>query len=67
MKKLTDRETDVLFLIAKGCQVKEVSRLLEISTNTVSYHVKNLYIKLKVHNRAEVTAAAVQLNIFNPV
>jgi len=65
-EKLTERELDVLSLIAKGCQVKEVSRLLEISTNTVAHHIKNLYGKLNVHNRAEATAAAVQLNIFNP-
>ena len=65
-EKLTDREMDVLRLIAKGCHVKEVSRLLEISNNTVSHHVKNLYSKLNVHNRAEATAAAVQLNIFRP-
>ena len=65
-EKLTEREMDVLRLIAKGCYVKEVSRLLGISVNTVSHHVKNLYSKLNVHNRAEATAAAVQLNIFQP-
>ena len=65
-EKLTEREMDVLRLIAKGCYVKEVSRLLGISANTVSHHVKNLYSKLNVHNRAEATAAAVQLNIFQP-
>ncbi|MCH7743718.1 MAG: response regulator transcription factor [Proteobacteria bacterium] len=65
-EKLTEREMDVLRLIAKGCYVKEVSRLLGISVNTVAHHVKNLYGKLNVHNRAEATAAAVQLNIFQP-
>ena len=65
-EKLTEREMDVLRLIAKGCYVKEVSRLLGISANTVSHHVKNLYSKLNVHNRAEATAAAVQLKIFQP-
>jgi len=63
---LTQRELDVLSLIAKGFGVKEVSELLDISSNTVSHHIKNLYSKLNVHNRAEATAAAVQLNIFNP-
>ncbi len=65
-EKLTEREMEVLSLIAKGCQVKEVSRLLDISPNTVSHHIKSLYGKLNVHNRAEATAAAVQLNIFKP-
>ncbi|MDG1206951.1 MAG: response regulator transcription factor, partial [Pseudomonadales bacterium] len=66
LEQLTVREKEILSLIAKGWGVKEVGNLLEISTNTVSQHVKNLYSKLNVHNRAEATAAAVQLNIFNP-
>ncbi|PCI79693.1 MAG: DNA-binding response regulator [SAR86 cluster bacterium] len=63
---LTKRETEILVLIAKGCGVREVSDLLEISPNTVSHHIKNLYSKLNIHNRAEATAAAVQLKIFIP-
>lgn len=66
LDQLTSREKEILSLIAKGCGVKEVSDLLVISSNTVSHHVKNIYSKLNVHNRAEATAAAVQLNIFNP-
>lgn len=66
LEQLTSREKEILSLIAKGCGVKEVGELLEISSNTVSHHIKNLYSKLNVHNRAEATAAAVQLNIFNP-
>jgi DNA-binding NarL/FixJ family response regulator len=66
LEQLTNREREILSLIAKGCGVKEVGDLLEISSNTVSHHIKNLYSKLNVHNRAEATAAAVQLNIFNP-
>ena len=63
---LTSRESEILQLIAKGCQVKEVSNLLVISSNTVSHHIKNIYSKLNVHNRAEATAAAVHLNLFRP-
>lgn len=66
LEQLTGREREILSLIAKGCGVKEVGELLDISSNTVSHHIKNLYSKLNVHNRAEATAAAVQLNIFNP-
>lgn len=66
LEQLTSREKEILSLIAKGCGVKEVGELLDISSNTVSHHIKNLYSKLNVHNRAEATAAAVQLNIFNP-
>jgi len=60
---LTSRETEILQLIAKGCQVKEVSNLLAISTNTVSHHIKSIYAKLNVRNRAQATAAAVQLRL----
>lgn len=63
---LTNRETEILVLIAKGYGVREVSELLGISSNTVSHHIKNLYSKLNIHNRAEATAAAVQLKIFVP-
>jgi DNA-binding NarL/FixJ family response regulator len=66
LEQLTSREKEILSLIAKGYGVKEVGELLDISSNTVSHHIKNLYSKLNVHNRAEATAAAVQLNIFNP-
>lgn len=66
LEQLTNREKEILSLIAKGCGVKEVGDLLDISSNTVSHHIKNLYSKLNIHNRAEATAAAVQLNIFNP-
>lgn len=66
LSDLTEREREVLTFISKGCQVKEVSRLLGISANTVKHHIKSLYDKLNVHNRAEATAAAVQLNIYKP-
>lgn len=63
---LTERETEVLQLIAKGCHVTEVSEMLEIASSTVSAHVKKIYQKLDIHNRAEATAAAVNLNLYNP-
>ncbi|MEX0618025.1 MAG: response regulator transcription factor [Pseudohongiellaceae bacterium] len=66
LEHLTPREQEILSLIARGCSVREVGGLLEISTNTVSHHIKSLYGKLNIHNRAEATAAAVQLNIFKP-
>lgn len=66
VENLTAREREVLSLIARGCGVREVSELLKISPNTVSHHIKSLYSKLNVHNRAEATAAAMQLRIFKP-
>ncbi len=63
---LTNRESEVLQLIAKGCQVSEVATLLEIAEGTVSAHVKKIYEKLDVHNRAEATIAAIGLNLVTP-
>ena len=63
---LSGRETEILTLIAKGYQVKEVSLLLDISGNTVAFHIKKIYKKLNIHNRAEATAAAVNMNLYNP-
>jgi DNA-binding NarL/FixJ family response regulator len=63
---LTGRESEVLQLIAKGCHVKEVAEMLRIANSTVSAHIKKIYQKLDIHNRAEATAAAVNLNLYNP-
>jgi len=56
----------VLQLIAKGCQVKEVAQMLLIASSTLSAHIKKIYHKLDIHNRAEATAAAVNLNLIRP-
>lgn len=63
---LTKRETEVLQLIAKGCHVKNVSEMLDISPATVSSHIKKTYRKLNIHNRAEATAAAISLDLYRP-
>lgn len=60
---LTTREMEILSLVAKGCQTKEVAHILDISRNTVAHHIKNIYSKLNVHNRAQATAAAMKMNI----
>ena len=65
-QSLTDREIEILVLIAKGYKVKEVSDLLQIASNTVSVHIKSIYRKLNLHNRAEATAVAVSMNLYNP-
>lgn len=64
---LTGREIEILRLIAKGYQVKEVSRLLGIAQNTAAVHIKNIYRKLNVRNRAEATAAAFDLQLYQPI
>ncbi|MCA1979079.1 MAG: response regulator transcription factor [Thiobacillus sp.] len=61
--KLTERETDVLRLIAKGLTTAEVARLLGISANTVPSYVKDIYRKLNVSSRAEAALTARNLGL----
>lgn len=55
---LSDRETEVLKLVAKGYVNKEIALKLGISPATVGTHIKNLYRKLAVHSRVQVVRAA---------
>lgn len=63
---LTAREQEIFVCVAKGYSVKEVSELLGITQNTVAAHVKKVYKKLDLHNRAEATAMAVSMNLYQP-
>ena len=58
--KLTPREIDILWGIAKGFTYGELAERLEISKNTVPVHIKNIYRKLEVHTRGEAVFEAVQ-------
>jgi DNA-binding NarL/FixJ family response regulator len=55
---LSERETEVLKLVAKGYVNKEIAHKLTISPATVGTHIKNLYRKLSVHSRVQVVRAA---------
>ncbi|UCD31000.1 MAG: response regulator transcription factor, partial [Desulfobacterales bacterium] len=55
---LTQREKEVLQLIAEGKGNKEIADMLYISTETVKSHVKNIFKKFRVKNRVEATAEA---------
>jgi HD-GYP domain-containing protein (c-di-GMP phosphodiesterase class II) len=57
---LTQREIDVLRLIARGCSNKDVASRLVISPKTVGTHVEHIYAKLGVSSRAEAGLFAVQ-------
>lgn len=52
-ENLTEREVDVLNLLARGLQYKEIADRLDISTGTVKKHIRNTYIKLQVQNKVE--------------
>ena len=57
-KQLTDREIDVLRLIAKGYKAPEVAPLLGITVHTVSSYVRDIYRKLGISSRAEAAMEA---------
>ena len=55
VQSLTEREEQVLSLLAKGHTYKEISGLMNISFETVRTHVRSIYEKLHVHSRTEAT------------
>lgn len=55
---LSDRETDVLKLVAQGYVNKEIAQRLGVGMATVSTHIKSLYRKLSVHSRVQVVKVA---------
>jgi DNA-binding NarL/FixJ family response regulator len=57
---LSDREVDVLKLVAIGKANREIAVSLSISENTVKFHLKNILIKLNVSNRTEAVMVAVK-------
>jgi DNA-binding NarL/FixJ family response regulator len=57
---LTERETDVLRLVAKGLSYKQIAERLIISHRTVQNHVQNTLGKLHLHNRVELTRYAIE-------
>jgi DNA-binding NarL/FixJ family response regulator len=57
---LTERETEVLGLVAKGLTLGEIAKMLGISRYTVADYVKTIYKKLNVSSRAEAALEAVR-------
>ena len=60
---LTEREMEILSLIATGLKNKEIAATLFVSVNTVHYHTKNLYSKLGVNSRSQAITKANELNL----
>jgi DNA-binding NarL/FixJ family response regulator len=60
---LTERETELLRLTAKGLSFDTISQLLGISPHTVVAHVRKIYRKLAVHSRGEAVYEATQLGL----
>ena len=58
--KLTDREMEVLKLVAKGLNNRDIAKQLFISENTVKNHIRNILEKLQLHSRMEAVVYAVR-------
>jgi DNA-binding NarL/FixJ family response regulator len=58
--RLTDRELQVLKLVAKGLNNRDIAKELFISENTVKNHIRNILEKLQLHSRMEAVVYAVR-------
>ncbi|MGY2702869.1 DNA-binding NarL/FixJ family response regulator [Nocardioides sp. HB32] len=58
--RLTDRETEVLKMVAKGLSYRQIAERLVLSHRTVQNHVQNTLRKLQMHNRVELTRYAIE-------
>ena len=61
--ELTDREREVLRLVAEGATNREIASRLYVTENTVSFHMKNILGKLHLKNRAQAAAFAIRAGL----
>jgi DNA-binding NarL/FixJ family response regulator len=66
LRVLTDRETELLILIARGLSNQEIVATLAISIKTVKTHVGNLLAKLHARDRAQLVIAAYESGLVGP-
>jgi two-component system, NarL family, response regulator YdfI len=65
VEPLTQRETEVLDLLAQGLANKQIAARLNISEHTVKFHVSSIYTKLGVANRTEAVRLGVQQGLIS--
>ena len=56
LSSLTSRELEILEILSQGYSNREITGKLEISENTVKFHLKNIYEKIQVDNRTQAVA-----------
>lgn len=66
VEEITDREREVLRLLATGATNREIAASLHLSEHTVNYHMKNILAKLHLRNRAQVVAYAFREGLIRP-
>lgn len=64
--ELSEREQEILTLLATGASNKDIAAELGISPNTVKVHLRNVYTKIGVSTRSEATLYAVQAGLVHP-
>ena len=64
--QLTERETEVLKMVAKGMSYKQIAERLVISHRTVQNHVQNTLRKLQMNNRVQLTRWAIEHGLDDP-
>ena len=63
---MTEREIEVLMEVARGLSDKEIATKLYLSESTVKSHLRAIYRRLKLRNRAHAAAFAIERNLVNP-
>lgn len=61
--QLTNKEREILILIADGRSNTEIAEFLDNSQNTIKYHLKSIFMKLDVNNRKDAVEAAIRERI----
>ncbi len=64
---LTNRELELLQLVAEGLSNRAIAQQLSLSENTVKYHMRNIMQKLQAQNRTEAVTHAIRAGFLKPI